>query len=412
MRKRMILPFAAGMFLSSYVLALALLVLICRSEPEHTLLDALTSFLGEDSLAFVFIINLCGIMLCAGTASGLAWDPKAEQAYKHLRACRGDNNLFWFLLGLAIPQAYGISLLCVGLVSWGLAYFFPARGGCVFVLMTGLLALVLLEETPAIVFRLVGHAADNGRIRVRDLLVGSLILGLLVLGTWGLALGFIYGFIKPEPIPYREKVALKYQLRFAKVLKEGMPTNSWKTTIDEPRRVRAIELLSNGKLDEAALFLYAAVAHHPVWGYMAKLIFVDERASVSEVAYSFPSQKVAKSEDRLTFFAAGHIYGQQRNYGYVLSEVVLRASDDVAQGTISDANTYEPEYLLLPKAAYQSLIAGLGEMLLVDDNGNVLDSISITITDFKYRGAEKTPTQPHRAADNVPRRQARQKDGG
>jgi hypothetical protein len=362
----MILPFAAGMFLSSYVLALALLVLICRSEPEHTLLDALTSFLGEDSLAFVFIINLCGIMLCAGT----------------------------FLLGLAIPQAYGISLLCVGLVSWGLAYFFPARGGCVFVLMTGLLALVLLEETPAIVFRLVGHAADNGRIRVRDLLVGSLILGLLVLGTWGLALGFIYGFIKPELMASGEKGVLQHQLRFAEILDNGMEHDSWKITIDEQRRVRAIELLSNGKFDERAVFLYAAVAHHPVWGHMAQIIFVDERVNVSQVAYRFATQDAGMPEEQLKFLPGEEIYGQRKRRGYVSSEVVLRASDDVAQGTISDANAYEPEYLLLPKAAYQSLIAGLGEMLLVDDNGNVLDSISITITDFKYRGEDSNTAAP------------------
>jgi hypothetical protein len=225
-------------------------------------------------------------------------------------------------------------------------------------------------------------------MRKEHLILVVLIIALVLVGLCALVIriNFESEFVEPEPIPYREKVSLKYQLRFAETLDNGMEHDSWKITIDEQRRVRAIELLSNGKLDDAALFLNSAVAHHPVWGYMAKLIFVDERASVSEVAYRFPSQKVAKSEDRLTFFPGGHIYGQQRNYGFVLSEVVLRASDDVARGTISDANAYEREYLLLPKEAYQSVIAGLGEMLLVDKNGDVLDSISITITDFKYRG--------------------------
>jgi hypothetical protein len=158
MRKRIILPFVAGIFLSSYLVALALLILIFLSEPKHTLLDGVNSFFAHDFLGFVFFFNLPPIMLSVGTVSCLSWHHKAENAYKRLAASKGDHRLFWFVLGLVIPLAYAIFLFCTGLVSLGLAYFFPARRAWVFLSIIALLALVLLEETPTIVFRLAARA--------------------------------------------------------------------------------------------------------------------------------------------------------------------------------------------------------------------------------------------------------------
>jgi hypothetical protein len=227
-------------------------------------------------------------------------------------------------------------------------------------------------------------------MRKEHLILAVLIIALMLVGLCALVVRITYWFefVEPEPMAYGKKLALQHQLRIAKVLENQMQHDSWKITIDEQRRLQAIELLSNGRFDEPAVFLYAAVAHHPVWGHMARIMFVDERVNVSQVAYRFATQDAGMPKEQLKFLPGEQIYGQQKGSGYVSSEVVLRASNNVAQGTISDANAYEPEYLLLPKAAYQSLIEGLGEMLLVDKNGNVLDSISITITDFKYRGPD------------------------
>jgi hypothetical protein len=161
MRKRIVLPFVAGVFLSSYLIALALMILTFLTEPKHTLLDGVNIFFAQDFLGFVFFFNLPPILLSVGTVSCLTWHHKAENAYKRLAASQGDHRLFWFVLGLVIPLAYAIFLFCTGLVSLGLAYFFPARGSCVFLCLTALLALILLEETPGIVFRLVARALEN-----------------------------------------------------------------------------------------------------------------------------------------------------------------------------------------------------------------------------------------------------------
>jgi hypothetical protein len=161
MRKRIVLPFVAGVFLSSYLVALALLILTFLTEPKHTLLDGVNSFVTKNFLGFVFFFNLPPILLSVGTVSCLIWHHKAEDAYRRVAARQSEHRLFWFVVGLVIPLAYAIFMFCAGLVFLGLAYFFPARGGCVFLVLVGLLALIFLEETPTIVFRLAAHALEN-----------------------------------------------------------------------------------------------------------------------------------------------------------------------------------------------------------------------------------------------------------
>jgi hypothetical protein len=169
MRKRIVLPFVAGVFLSSYLIGLALMILTFLTEPKHTLLDGVNTFFAQDFLGFVFFFNLPPILLCVGTVSCLTWHHKAEDAYKRLAAAQADHRLFWFVMGLVIPLAYAIFMLCAGLVSLALSYFFAARGGCVFLSLIALLALILLEETPTIVFRLAArHLEKHKQKRTAD----------------------------------------------------------------------------------------------------------------------------------------------------------------------------------------------------------------------------------------------------
>jgi hypothetical protein len=215
------------------------------------------------------------------------------------------------------------------------------------------------------------------------LILGVLIIALMLVGICAL---IIRSYESAEPPSFGEKLLFEHQLDFARVLRDGMPNNLWQTSIDEKRNREAVEILSNGKLDESVVFLHIAVTIHSVYGYMAQMIFVDESANVSEVAYQAPGKDPDNPGERVMFLPGERIYAQQRMKGWVWSEVILGPSDDITEGTVSDANAYEPDYLFLPKEAHKSLIAGAGEMLLLDENGNVLDSLAITITNFKRSG--------------------------
>ena len=180
---------------------------------------------------------------------------------------------------------------------------------------------------------------------------------------------------------FGKELVLEHHLRYAKGLKDGVPIGAWKAPIDEQRRDRAIEILSDGKIREEVLFLYNAVAHHNVYRYMSRHIFVDEDHSVSEIAYRISDDGSGKPGSKLMFLPKDIFY-QIRN-GWYSFEFVLKPSNKVAEPTVSDPNSYEPDHLYLPKEIYESIIAGKGQMLLLDKAGKVLDTLPITITEFQ-----------------------------
>jgi hypothetical protein len=160
MKARSIWLFGAGILLSSYILAAGGLLLLLLNEPSGTLSENIDSFLTEDFWVPAALLSLPGILISAGTASSLTWHPKAMEAYQRLRTFKANSKLFWFVFGLIIPQACAVLLVFVALASWLLAYFFPERGALISLCLFAVLAMILLEETPPIVIRLVARVVE------------------------------------------------------------------------------------------------------------------------------------------------------------------------------------------------------------------------------------------------------------
>jgi hypothetical protein len=219
------------------------------------------------------------------------------------------------------------------------------------------------------------------RIRVGRLILVVIIFELLVVGVCALIVRIREGPIIP-PLTQEESL-FRGHLRFAKLLEKGLPTKSWGTEIEQQRKQRAIELLTNGKLDQSVVFLDSAVAHHKIYGYMVQILFIDECASVSQVAYQGNAMDPDNPVERLTFRPRGKMYMGQRGWGRVRSKLILAQSDDNTVDIVSGLKFNEPDRLFLPKEAYQALIKGAGEMLLVDKDGNVLDRLPIEIGKFR-----------------------------
>ncbi|MHC4214625.1 MAG: hypothetical protein ACYSWP_14780, partial [Planctomycetota bacterium] len=109
-------------------------------------------------------------------------------------------------------------------------------------------------------------------------ILGIMILALFVLTVCDIIIRIREGPVKP--IPSQEESILEDHLSFSKILEKGLPNNSWGTEIEQQRKQRAIELLSNGKFDQSVVFLDSALVHHQVYGYMVQIIFIDESALV------------------------------------------------------------------------------------------------------------------------------------
>jgi hypothetical protein len=217
--------------------------------------------------------------------------------------------------------------------------------------------------------------------RIREhLFLGILILALLVVGVCNLIIRIREGTVN---ILSQEESILEDHLHFAKLLEKGLPNNSWGTKIEQQRMQRAIELLSNGKFDQSVVFLDSAVAHHQIYGFMVQILFIDESALVSQVAYQGYDVDPDNPVERLTFIPGGYMYMEQRGWGSVWSKVILVQSDNNTVDIVNGGKFNEPERVLLPKAASQALIKGAGEMLLVDKDGNVLDRLPIETGKFR-----------------------------
>ena len=212
-----------------------------------------------------------------------------------------------------------------------------------------------------------------------------LILWLMLMGILTVIACLIY--IEPWERPLRKalsgkELVLQHHLRYAENLRDGISTRGWKKSIDEERRNLAIEVLSDGKIGDEVVFLYNAVARHNVYGFMARIIFVDEQASVWEIIYQGLNNDVNGTSQQVTFLPSQYIFGQE-GWGTFTSDVILKPSNNITKACIIDSNSYEPDHLVLPKEMYDPITEGKGQMLLLDKNGKVLDSLRIKMTEFK-----------------------------
>jgi hypothetical protein len=150
------------------------------------------------------------------------------------------------------------------------------------------------------------------------------------------------------------------------------------SSIDEDSKNRAIKILSNQTLDNTVIFLCNAISYHNVYGYKHHIVFVDECKKVNEVAFVKYMEDTNDLSEQSILIPNSYVYVYNDD-GWFSSSLVLKPSEDINEPYIKDVNNLEPSYLFLEKQIYKDAISGKGYILLIDQDGNVINSLKIKV---------------------------------
>jgi hypothetical protein len=171
----------------------------------------------------------------------------------------------------------------------------------------------------------------------------------------------------------------KLRADFAKSIQNGLIRDA---RIDEDRQNKAFRVLMDNEVNDTVIFLWNGVVKHNIYGYMFEIIFVDRTARVWNVVYEDSGQSETTQASRSILHGSKEMSGRERTGGLCL-KMILCASNDLIESTVSDVNRVEPKHLLLPQKLYNDIVSGKGKMLLLDKDGTTLDSLGITVVDSK-----------------------------